>query len=649
MNSTHRRAAMMAIVLTFAALLVYGYSGPADVDQLGSERELTPRTGPATETAAADTANDGNGGPAASSTPRPRGQSSPTPSATPPGSTATIVPSAAPTAPATASVPSQTPAPTATITAVSTPSNAATVLRFVSIGDASIDGTEPGRNAGSASELETDDEPNKDFLLKFDLSGIDGYVVTSARLRLRAVDDSGVGGDVYLTASSWVEATVSWDSAPPPHGPPIASLGSVSSGSTYEVDVTPVVATDGALSFRVASSSRDGADYASREGTHPPELVVTLQQLGSSLPPPTLSPRDDPPTATPTSTATEASTPAAPTTPAVVVSSVETDPVGSGDDAADDPAIWIHPQDPALSLVIGTERASGGGLRVYGLDGRQRQFLAIGSINNVDVRYGFPLSTGAADLVTGTHSDDDDIVVFAVDVATRTLFDVRASSPPGIPGAYGYCMYRSFETGEFHGFASSGGSGTWRQVTFREDRSEPGHVTYEVVRLFDHPLDALSENGREKMEGCVADDRTGSLYVSEEEYGIVRYGAEPSGGSAYDVFSTVESNELSPDIEGLALFPTGRSRGYLIASDQGVDQFSVFELPAGRYRGRFSIGAGGTTDAVSHTDGIAVANGFFNPSFQQGLLVAQDDRNSGGNQNFKLVAWESIAAALGLQ
>src|SRR3546814_7702193 len=69
--------------------------------------------------------------------------------------------------------------------------------------------------------------------------------------------------------------------------------------------------------------------------------------------------------------------------------SVETVPVETGGDAADDPAIWIDPADPARSVVIGTQKKSG--LYVYGLDGQMIQYLPDGRMNNVDLRDGFRL------------------------------------------------------------------------------------------------------------------------------------------------------------------------------------------------------------------------------------------------------------------
>src|SRR5690606_16649840 len=43
----------------------------------------------------------------------------------------------------------------------------------------------------------------------------------------------------------------------------------------------------------------------------------------------------------------------------------QTDPVNTSGDAADDPAIWIHPQQPERSLVLGTNKKAG--LQVYDL------------------------------------------------------------------------------------------------------------------------------------------------------------------------------------------------------------------------------------------------------------------------------------------
>ena len=85
----------------------------------------------------------------------------------------------------------------------------------------------------------------------------------------------------------------------------------------------------------------------------------------------------------------EVAPPPPPTKLALALPSVETTPMETGGDAADDPAIWIDPADPARSVVIGTQKQSG--LYVYGLDGKVIQYLPDGRMNNVDLRGDFAL------------------------------------------------------------------------------------------------------------------------------------------------------------------------------------------------------------------------------------------------------------------
>src|SRR5262245_48304552 len=75
---------------------------------------------------------------------------------------------------------------------------------------------------------------------------------------------------------------------------------------------------------------------------------------------------------------------------------VETTPVTHTGDAADDPAIWRHPTDPSLSLVIGNDK--GGALDVYDLAGNRIQQFTGGFFGNVDVHAGFPAATGTIDI-----------------------------------------------------------------------------------------------------------------------------------------------------------------------------------------------------------------------------------------------------------
>ncbi len=136
-----------------------------------------------------------------------------------------------------------------------------------------------------------------------------------------------------------------------------------------------------------------------------------------------------------------------------VAPTVETYPVPHSGDAADDPAIWVHPTDPAQSTILGTDKQ--GGLAVYDLAGRQLQYLPDGNLNNVDLRQGFPLGGQAVALVTATNRTNNSLAIYRVNPGTRLLENVAARTITlGITG-YGLCMYRSASTGKYYVYVDS--------------------------------------------------------------------------------------------------------------------------------------------------------------------------------------------------
>jgi 3-phytase len=315
----------------------------------------------------------------------------------------------------------------------------------------------------------------------------------------------------------------------------------------------------------------------------------------------------------------------------VVVPTVETDPIPHDDDAADDPAIWVNPSDPALSTIIGTDKR--GGLAVYTLAGKQIQYLPDGRLNNVDLRQGFPLGGRRVALVTAGNRDDGSIAIYQVDPATHQLENVAAREITTIQ-AYGSCMYNSRKTGKFYYIVNSKAGDVEQWELFDGGR---GTVDARKVRVF---------SVGEPTEGCVADDELGHLYIGEEERGISRYGAEPEdGATSILVDVTGAEGHLTAQVEGLTIVYGKRGDGYLIASSQGSHSFVLYRRSDNTYIGTFAIGAGSGIDAVSSTDGIDATKANLGPVFPQGVFVAQDGKNDGGNQNFKLVPLDLILEA----
>lgn len=184
-------------------------------------------------------------------------------------------------------------------TSVTTP-DLASILTFTPAADTYVQSDTPTTNYGSSTQFVVDNSPVRNTLLKFNVSGVGTKTVLNARLRLYCVDGSSIGGIFYRVANTtWSENTVNWNTAPTADASSVATLGAVSAGNWYEVDVTSLVSGDGTFSLKMSSTSSDGAYYSAKEGTagFAPQLVVTTNG----------------PTATPTftSTATNTFTPTA--------------------------------------------------------------------------------------------------------------------------------------------------------------------------------------------------------------------------------------------------------------------------------------------------------------------------------------------------
>lgn len=318
--------------------------------------------------------------------------------------------------------------------------------------------------------------------------------------------------------------------------------------------------------------------------------------------------------------------------PAVTVTAVaETTPVGTAhQDAADDPAIWRNAANPAASLIVGTDKK--GGLYVYDLKGAQKSFLAAPGMNNVDL---VELGDGTVVIAASDRSDwaNGHIFLALLDRATGKLTPAgKVAVGPG--EAYGICIDKP---------ASGNVSGNGFTVF---NAPKTGVIYRTVVTRdaagFAGTTDTLAAVPTQP-EGCIADPRTGTLYIGEEDSGIW---AIDTATGAKRLVAPVDNKMLVADLEGLAIAPEGKDGGYLVGSSQGDNAYAVWRLPDMIPVGRFRIAAGqfGSTE---ETDGIDLDNRDFGPDLPGGIFIAQDGVNPPAAQNFKYARWDEILAALG--
>ncbi|MEM7592979.1 MAG: phytase, partial [Cyanobacteria bacterium P01_A01_bin.83] len=313
---------------------------------------------------------------------------------------------------------------------------------------------------------------------------------------------------------------------------------------------------------------------------------------------------------------------------------------------ADDPAIYIDPEDPADSLVISTFKDDG--LRVYNLEGEELESLTPDDIryNNVDIAYGveFPSQlageTSSVDLAIASDRENDTLAIFAIDPNAAggelpggsILTDVTSVDIPesifgvddGEATAYGLATYTSLVDGKTYVFVSQADGNKIAQLELLPSLGAADELTVsaEVVRTFEVPIPEEGELEDAQVEGMVVDRETGDLYLAQEEFGIWKVGAEPNSSNDLTLVDSVEQGDIAADVEGLTIYYGEDGNGYLIASSQGDNTFAIYDrADSNSFLESFAI------EEVEESDGADVTNLPLGDKYPAGLLVVQDGSN----------------------
>ncbi len=315
----------------------------------------------------------------------------------------------------------------------------------------------------------------------------------------------------------------------------------------------------------------------------------------------------------------------------------------------DDPSIWVNPKDPSKSMIIGTVKmaAPDGAVVAFRLDG-----TVLGSIgpvdrpNNVDVAYGLTLGGRKIDIAVATERNRHALRVMEIvpDQGLRALASIPVFA--GQKGAeqqpMGIGMYTRKSDGAIFAIVSrkSGPSGTYLwQYRLKDDGA--GQLIGEKVREFG------AFSGSKEIEAVAVDDEMGFIYYSDEGAGVRKYHADPQHADAAKELALFATRGWRGDREGLAIYATGKGKGYIIATDQTTpnSEYHVYAREGGakgphdhsKDLGVFRVGA-------EQTDGIEATSRPLGPEFPKGMFVAMND----SRKNFILVDWRQVAKGLKL-
>lgn len=319
----------------------------------------------------------------------------------------------------------------------------------------------------------------------------------------------------------------------------------------------------------------------------------------------------------------------APVQPAVITETVQYD--------SDDPAIWVNPGDPSKSLIVGTDKSENGALYVFDLQGKIQPSLVVKGLkrpNNVDIAYGLMLNGRPTDFAVTSERLTHKLRFFS-------LPDMKPIDNGGIPvfegetgnefrDLMGIAVYTSKDGRHYviAGRKSGPTDGTYLwQYLLSDDGT--GRISATLVRKFGQ------YSSKKEIEAIAIDNKLGYIYYSDEQFGVRQYYADPDkGNKELAVFGTTGFAE---DHEGISIYNTSDTTGYILVSDQGANRFQLFRRE-GSSENPFNHKLVKVVNvAASHSDGSDVVNVQLNDTFKQGLFVAMSD-----DRTFHYYRWEDI-------
>lgn len=298
----------------------------------------------------------------------------------------------------------------------------------------------------------------------------------------------------------------------------------------------------------------------------------------------------------------------------------------------DDPAIWVHPTDPMQSLILGTDKGdANGGIYAFDLRGKlQKKIIGQPRPNNIDVEYGFRLAGELIDIAVYTERNGDKIRV--IKLPEMEFIDgegIPVFTGDSIQSPMGIGLYKSPVSQKHFAIVGrkSGPDGSYLWQYLLEDSA--GVVVAKPVRKFGH------FKGGKEIESIVVDDAMGYVYYSDEGSGIRKYGAEPDASNSELAF--FGNTDFSEDHEGISIYPTGNTTGYILVSDQQANRFQVFPREGTNGNPHLHTRVAIIPVSTHESDGSDVSHVAFGDLYPKGFFVAMSD-----NRTFHIYNWEKL-------
>jgi 3-phytase len=299
----------------------------------------------------------------------------------------------------------------------------------------------------------------------------------------------------------------------------------------------------------------------------------------------------------------------------------------------DDPAIWIHPTDPTKSVIVGTDKDTDGGLYMYDLKGTiLKKSIALQRPNNVDIAYGLKIGNTTLDIAVTTERETNKIRIFSMpnlEPIDNGGIDVFVGETERDP--MGIALYTRPSDGATFAIVGRkfGPSGTYLWQ-YQLKGSSNGTVGAELVRKFGN------FSGKKEIEAIAVDNEWGFVYCSDEQVGIRKYYADPAKMDNTEL-AIFGQKDFKSDHEGIAIYKSSASSGYILVSNQQSNTFVVYPREGSVNNPNEHLKLAEVSTSTIECDGADATSVNLGPQFPNGMLVAMSNGMTFHYYNWKVI------------
>lgn len=302
----------------------------------------------------------------------------------------------------------------------------------------------------------------------------------------------------------------------------------------------------------------------------------------------------------------------------------------------DDPAIWVNSRDPQNSLILGTDKQENtGGLYAYNLKGEiVNKVYPLNRPNNVDVAYSVNMNGKPIDIAVVTERESKKVRIYSLpDLNPIDNGGIEVFADDDMRAPMGIATYRNPEDAKYYMIVGRKDGKSGEYLYQYELVAENGYLTGKLVRKFGN------YSGKKEIEAIAVDSELGYVYYSDETAGVRKYFADPAKGNEELAFFAQE--DAKRDHEGIAIYKTDMTTGYILVSDQQANNFLVYKREGSTENANEHKLIAKIPVSTIECDGADAVNYNFGNDFDKGFFVAMSN-----GKVFQVYDWKIIEKAI---